>query len=799
MSEKIVEKITIWGVVQGVGFRPFVSKLGNRMEMDGEVCNSGGLVEIVVKDTAERLDAFVGALQKEKPLPAEIVHIRRERLPDRELHGFRILHSLEGDDRAALIPADLAFCPDCIREMHDPGNPRYLHPFISCMACGPRYTIMDRIPYDRGNTAMDEFPMCDFCEDEYTDRCDRRYHAQTISCHDCGPVLRYRLAHGAERFKIAAEQVKTDVPVNETIRRQVLQPLQIAEALIKAGKIIAFKGIGGYNLVCDPKQEAAVKTLRKMKGREEKPFAVMFRDVEQIQMNCEMTGEERELLTSSARPIVLLPKKGEPFCYDTCRTSRYVGAFLSSMGAQQLLLEACGPLIVTSANKSEFPIIRDDREILIFLEEEEALAEAEHGEPRLAGIFYHDRGIRATVDDSVVRVIDGNPQITRRSKGYAPVPLYLKNAEPDSADAVGSMIFAAGGELKNSLCLSKGPFAYVSQYFGDLDNDRVFANYKETAERMEGFFRIRPELAVCDLHPLYHSTKFAEQYAAKRQIPLLHVQHHHAHIASVMAEHNLTGPVIGVSFDGTGYGTDGTIWGSEFLICRGSVFERAAHLEPIKMLGGDSSMKEGWKSALCYLHHLGMHSSRPEAPLVYAALDQGINAIRSSSMGRLFDAAAAFLGLCERNRYEGECAVMLENAAAEALNSGMEPTPMKFALCMENGKLLLSAEPIFSALRTAESVPAAALGFHYAVAEAIRTVCGKIRDERGIDRVALSGGVFQNKILMERTLLRLREDAFVSYYNISVSPNDGGICLGQIYIAEEYRKCGKEGETLHAV
>ena len=792
MNNAVVVKITIWGIVQGVGFRPFAAKLANRMGIQGQVCNSGGLVEIIVKSSREQVKAFIEALKAEKPLPAEIVHIKTEELPDREMKGFVIVHSQNGDDEAALIPADLAFCPDCLREMQDPENPRYLHPFISCMACGPRYTIIDRIPYDRENTAMIDFPMCDFCGSEYTDGKDRRFHAQTISCHDCGPVLEYRLAEGVSVSGIGFGLEKG--VVSPQIQKQVLQPLEIAEQLIKSGQIIAVKGVGGYNFLCDPKNENAVKTLRKLKGREEKPFAVMFPDMQEIARVCEVSEAEEKLLTSSARPIVLLKKKGEPFCFDTCRTSRYVGAFLPSMGVQWLLLKACGPLIVTSANKSDFPMIRQDEEMFSFLEQEEKQMAAEGKASRLAGIFYNRREIRVSADDSVVRVIDGSPQMIRRSKGYAPVPLYVKGGK---AGENNGMIFAAGSELKNSFALSKGPFVYISQYFGDLDSGKIFYNYEQNIGRMSDLFRIHPDFAVCDLHPLYHSTKYAEDYAEKKDIPLLRVQHHHAHVASVMAEHDLTGPVIGVSFDGTGYGTDGAVWGSEFLVCEGAVFERAAHLEYIEMLGGDSSMKEGWKSALCYLHHHGMDSSRAEAPLVYAALDRKINTIRSSSMGRLFDAVSAFLGIQEYNRYEGECAVRLENAAAEALEEGREPMDLRLDLIEDGDKLLLSTKSLFEDLKKAVSIPTAALGFHYAVAEAIAEVCLRIGKKKNIQRVALTGGTFQNKILMEQSLKRLREEGFEPYYNISVSPNDGGICLGQTYLAAMYRQSGKEGEISH--
>jgi len=778
MSDQKTVKIKIWGIVQGVGFRPFVAKLADRFEMKGEVLNIGGLVDIILTDTPERIEAFLTALKKEKPVPAEIVHIKMEDLEPRIFESFTILDSDEGDDEAAMIPADLSLCPDCLSELQDPGNPRYMHPFISCMVCGPRYTIIDKIPYDRDNTAMIEFPMCDFCHGEYTDRTDRRYHAQTISCHDCGPMLEYKLTGTKEE------------------RQEAGTPTDWAAMLLRKGKIIALKGVGGYHFVCSPFDETAVKNLRRLKIREEKPFAVMFRDMEQIREYCHVNQTEAELLLSSAKPIVLLERRRE-ICGEVYKTSRFIGAFLPSMGVQFMLTDSCGPLIMTSANLSDMPIIKDDQEMFRL---QDSLNREPDGEKLLSAVFYNKRKIRIRLDDSVVRIIDGQPQMIRRSKGYAPVPLYINNRLTKE-----DMILAAGGQLKASFSLSKGPFAYISQYFGDLDSVEAGQIYRDNVERMSELFRIRPKLVVSDLHPLYFTTEFAEQYAQKHGIEFLKVQHHHAHVASVVAEHDIQGPVIGVSFDGTGYGTDGAIWGGEFLVCRDTDFRRAGHLEYVKMLGGDSSMKEGWKSAFSYLYHYTMREpADPRWPTVKAGLDYGINTIESSSMGRLFDAFAAFTDIHAYNRYEGECAVMLENSAAEAIDSGLEPWEMAFEL-FEDGmdrrpqnttqekaaqSLLISAKPLFQ--RAEEGILKGvqegriALGFHYAVADMILETCKRIREKESVDTVALTGGVFQNKILMERTLALLRSNGFQPYYNVSVGPNDGGICLGQNYIAMKY-------------
>lgn len=765
MYKKKTVSIKIWGIVQGVGFRPFVAKLADRLALKGEVRNLGGLVEITVTDSSEKIAIFTETLQKEKPKPAEIVHIRINETELKEFSCFTILDSGEGDDEAAMIPADLAVCDDCMREFLDAKNPRYLHPFISCMACGPRYTIIDRIPYDRENTSMIDFPMCDFCKNEYTERSDRRYHAQTISCHDCGPMLYLRDAE----LSAAPHFEEQNLPA----------VIALAARRILEDGVIALKGVGGYYFVCSPLREDAVKKLRLIKQREEKPFAVMFRDITEIESYCYISEEEKKLLSSSARPIVLLERKehDQALCYDVCRTSRFIGAFLPSMSLQYMLLDVCGPLVMTSANLSDMPIIKDDEEMYDL---QKQLA------PPLGinGVFYNERKIRIRMDDSVVRVIDGQPQMIRRSKGYAPVPLYLNKSLSKK-----EMIFAAGGQLKAAFTLTKGPFAYVSQYFGDLEGLEAEKVYSEGFAHMKDLFRIEPNLVVCDLHPLYHTTRFAEDYAKEHSIPLIRVQHHHAHVASVIAENDLKGAVLGVSFDGTGYGTDGAIWGGEFLLCEGTGFERKAHLEYIKMLGGDSSMKEGWKSAMSYAKHSGCDSrfkDDPAWPIVQAGLGNDINTIKSSSMGRLFDAAAAFLGIHNVNRYEGECAILLENKAKEALRHSEPAYPMDFGYSQTQEGTEILATPIFRSMERAiaeeTDTSSVALGFHKAVARMILAVCRK----EAVKQVALTGGVFQNKILMEETLRLLREADFEVYYNISVGPNDGGISLGQSWLGMEY-------------
>ncbi|MDR3305508.1 MAG: carbamoyltransferase HypF, partial [Clostridiales Family XIII bacterium] len=658
------EVITVSGVVQGVGFRPTVYRIAARMGMKGRVRNMGGAVQMIVTDSPARIDGFAEAVVSGKPLMSRIDRIDRKVIGTVLFSDFSIEASSRTEDEIAIVPADIAICGDCAREFHDPGNPRFHHPFISCTNCGPRYTIMERLPYDRDTTAMDPFAMCAFCEGEYTNPGARRYHAQTISCHACGPQPIFAVNGGDDMAPSAVSGI-------------LMKTAAVAAAIdvIRGGGVIALKGVGGYYLACSPFDPQAVSTARRIKAREQKPFAVMFPDEEQAREYCFLSPLEADELTSPRRPIVLLERRpAAAFAPGVCSTSRFVGALLPSFGLQMLLTDALGPLVMTSANLSDFPIITKDGEM-------SALAARN---PDIAGVLSSERAIAAGLDDSVLRVIDGTPQLIRRARGYVPSPVYIKNTERLTKH---HCVFSAGGHLKSVFALSKGSFSYLSRHLGDMDGLESERLYEDTFRRMKTFFGIEPGLVVCDLHPRYFPTRFAEEYARGAGPDLLYVQHHHAHTASVMAEHGLDGPVIGVSFDGTGYGTDGAIWGGEILICEGAAFERFSHLKYVEMLGGDASVKEGVKSALSHLlaenrkpdasefeidmteifafckaeGTLEGHPGRREAE---AAIRSGTGTVKSSGMGRLFDAAAAMLGIHSVNRYEGECAVMLENAAA---------------------------------------------------------------------------------------------------------------------------------------
>ncbi|MEI8216799.1 MAG: carbamoyltransferase HypF [Eubacteriales bacterium] len=817
----ITVNIKLWGIVQGVGFRPFVAKLAKAMDIKGKVRNQGGLVEIIITDTEDRIDLFISTIKANKPAPAEIVHLEKSVVATEEFSGFDISESGEEFEGIAMIPSDLAICPACVEEIYDKTNRRFRHPYNSCMICGPRYSLTRDIPYDRHNTTMNEFEMCSQCKEEYTDIDNRRFHAQTISCHDCGPYNEFAYFEQVDVEKpedetdnnsksdISNSDIDNKVDGNRKLTRYDKEnesAISKAVDLINSGGILALKGTGGYYLACSAVSDQACKNLRKMKKREEKPFGVMFRGMEQIKKYCQCTKEEEELLTSNARPIVLLEKNlnsgSMQVSESVSKSSRYIGAFLPSIGIQYLILDKTGPLVMTSANAPSQPIIISDEEIKEVLNNEVKGCEKgtkgfENNKKTRIGMLYHQREIITRLDDSVVRVIDHQPQMIRRSKGYAPVPLFIngeefvnRNGESENTGGIpNTSILAMGGQLKSAFTLTSGNYAYTSEFLSDLDSYENTSIYEERLEKLQTLLKIKPSLIVCDNHPLYFTTKLAKEIGARENIKVIMVQHHHAHIASVMAEHDIKGSVIGFSFDGTGFGTDRNIWGSEILICQNAEFARMGHLEYVSMLGGDSSMKEGWKSCFSYLEAFGLADTSgindPRFEIVKAALTNNINSIRSTSMGRLFDGISSLIDIHHENSYEGECAIMLENFAAKAINEGIAPYGMKFevdAMNIFSPKAVLQS--IIKGKQEGASKEAMALGFHNAVAELILECSLRIRQKEDINQVALSGGVFQNKILMEKTLELLRKEGFETYYNISVPPNDGGISLGQAYIGK---------------
>ena len=740
--------VQISGVVQGVGFRPCLVRLAREYGITGFVKNECGHVFVEAYAPKNALLRFLEAIQERAPAASRI--FRQEQ----EIHclsnaeepplDFSILQSESRCGGIVTPSPDIATCDDCRRELFSPGNPRYRNAFISCTNCGPRYSILHAIPYDRGNTSMDIYPLCPLCAEEYQTPSNRRFHAQTVCCNDCGPILEYLDREGNARG---------DKALPEAIRA------------LRGGNIVAVKGIGGYHFACDPYNNSAVAALRALKGRECKPFAAMFRDMEDIRAHCAISPEEETLLTSPARPIVLLLRVSDRLSPLVYRNSPYLGAFLPYTPLQHLLLQESGPLVMTSANLTSLPIIMEDRAILRFF--------SEHNE--LFGVLCHDRGILRRLDDSVAMVVRGKTHILRRARGYVPLPI--------SCPSGGAELIACGSQDKNTVCLHKDGLLYPSGEIGDLDSVEMLCAYRRAVKDMRETLRITPQLAVCDIHPGYESSRYAKSMC----IPVMETQHHHAHIASVMAEHGLTGSVIGVAFDGTGYGTDGTVWGGEFLIVSSASFRRATHLKPVLLLGSDNSVKQGWKTALCMLYDAGLEIPVDDrTQLVAAALQNDIHTIRSSSMGRVFDAVSAMLGICEESGYNGQCAIELEYAAMQYLLSGGQAEPLPYSLKKMDETMVIDFAPCFRELYArlcqGDNAGMLALRFHRTVCRMVADACTMLRERYGIGDVALSGGVFQNRILLEETIPLLEELGFAVYINSQVPAGDGGLSLGQAYI-----------------
>ncbi len=736
--------ITILGVVQGVGFRPFVARIAEELGVTGVVMNNGGIVEIFAEATDKAMDCFIHRLKSRQPSGADVTKVIVRSVEPRKFNGFQIVESVVTSEETPLIPPDLPICEDCLRELDEPSDRRYAYPFISCVACGPRYSIIEQLPYDRCNITMEDFSMCCSCYTEYTTN-TRRRHAQTISCRDCGPQLIFET--GGQKYE-----------KEEALEKGI--------AMLHSGAVLALKGIGGYQFTCLPENQESVEHLRAMKHRDKKPFAVMFPGMGSIRSVCKASDEEEELLRSPARPIVLLNKKKDAFCSSLSSESRFLGAFLPYTGLHRLLVEACGPLVMTSGNFSNEPIITDDEEILHFKSE------------FLDGVLYHLRRIVTPLDDSVARVIGSKTQLVRRSRGYVPMPvdLEVKTKKP---------VLAMGGDLKSCFCLMKDGRAYLSQYFGDLEEYAVTSVYRENLDRMKRLFRIEPSVIACDLHPGYFTTRMAKELGK----PLFPVQHHHAHIASVMAEHGLSG-CIGAAFDGTGYGTDGCVWGGEILVCKGADYVRSAHLEYVTLCGGDRASKDAGMTALCYLDAAGIEVPGGNGALVQVALKNKVNTFQSSSMGRLFDAVSAVLKLRIENTYEGECAIALENEAARAQFEGIVPYPLEFELIYTDSAIQINqikiVKEIYEASAKRENTGSLALGFHLAVSRMLLKVCRLLRENGGENRVALSGGVFSNLLLTRECLRLLKDDGFAVYVNSAVPCNDGGISLGQAWLCAQH-------------
>lgn len=723
---------SIQGAVQGVGFRPFVYRLAQQGGLGGWVANTGAGVELEVEGDGAALAEFEGKLESEKPQHCLIAGLERLELPAAGESGFQIRQSGEGGEKRALVLPDLATCAECLREIFDKRDRRYRYPFTNCTHCGPRYSIVTDIPYDRWNTTMRNFPLCWRCFEEYGDPRDRRFHAQPVACPDCGPRLQWLNASGAALGE--AEDA-----------------LQMAAEALRAGRIVALKGLGGFQLLVDARNQDAVELLRLRKHREEKPFAVMTPSLESALALCAVSAAEEELLVSAAAPIVLLEKRAHgEIAHAVAPRNPYLGVMLPYTPLHHLLLDALGfAVVATSGNLGEEPILID---------EDEAVGKL----GRIAdGFLVHDRPIARPVDDSVVRMMAGRPSLLRRARGYVPMPVRV--SQPLRP------VLAVGGQLKNTVAVAAGREVFVSQYIGDLTNTATYERFTETVDDAMRLHQVQAERVVCDAHPDYTSTRFAERSGMR----LASVQHHHAHVLSVMAEQGIHEPVLGVSWDGTGFGEDRTIWGGEFLVVDSGGYARVAHLRPFPLPGGDRAALDPRRAAYG-LHFAWRGLAGLDAPQpVVRMLMNNFHSPMTSSVGRLFDAVAWLLRVAVYNSYEGQSAMQLEFAITHDPRAVAYPFPLVGRM-LDWGPML---EALLADRDSGVQVGVIAARFHRALVEGIVSVAR----ESGIPRVALTGGCFQNKWLTELAVVRLREEGFAVYWHEKVPANDGGLALGQIW------------------
>jgi len=752
-------KIIVRGVVQGVGFRPFVYRLARSHDLGGYVANTDQGVTIEVQGEKARVAEFLDRLRTDHPPLAEITDVEIAELPLNSRKAFSIEGSTSVGEEEALVTPDVATCDDCLRELRDQDDRRYRYPFINCTNCGPRFTIIAHLPYDRPRTTMRAFRMCPACDAEYHDPADRRFHAQPNACPVCGPSLTYVAEDGSE------------------VRGA--DPLAAAVDALRAGKVIAVKGLGGVHLACDARRDDVVARLRARKDREEKPLAIMVSGMEEVEALCEVCPEERALLVSPRRPIVLMRKRqGAEISDLVAPHQKYLGVMLPYTPLHHLLLRDSGMvLIMTSGNRSEEPIVHTNPGALDRLT---SIAD---------GFLLHDREIETRCDDSVTRVWRGKELIVRRSRGYAPLPIEM----PVGCDR---SILACGGELKNTFCLTRGSEAILSHHIGDLKEEPAFDSFVQGIEHLRRLFHIDVQVVTHDLHPDYLSTRYALSLEGVRNVG---VQHHHAHVASCLAEHGRDEPVIGISFDGAGYGPDGTIWGGEFLIADLGGYERAGRLAHLSMPGGDRATEEPWRMALSLLYRVFGEDLPPLRcaavrererrgwPVLARMIDVGLRTPLTSSAGRLFDAVASLAGVRDYISYEGQAAIELEMAADER-----EPGAYSFGLSVEPGEdgkevLVVDPEPmvheLVSDLLAGQEASIVAARFHRGLAQITGQTAQRIRDRGGPGTAVLTGGVFQNMFLCELVAGELEERGFEVLVHSRVPPNDGGISLGQAAVA----------------
>lgn len=755
------EMIRVYGIVQGVGFRPFVSREASDLGLCGTVANKGSYVEIHAQGSEKAVEELKKALENRPPERSVIMEIISARADEPPFDSFEIIDS-EKEKGDIFVSPDIAVCEKCKGELFDKTNRRYLHPFINCTQCGPRLTIMDSMPYDRVRTTMADFPMCKDCEEEYTDPATRRYDAQPVCCNECGP----------EVYIIGSE-------------KKGAEAITATREAVMAGKIIAIKGIGGFHLCCDAKNESAVKRLRELKNRPAKPLAVMLKDISAVRRECDFGEVQEKLLTGWQKPIVLLDKKTSgSLCESVAPDNPTVGVMLPYAPLHLLLfdyddgVEMTDSLVMTSGNVRGAPICRND---------EDALSE-------IAGfcdlILSHNRRILIRSDDTVMDTFEGKPYIIRRSRGYAPLPVMTSCSDKGQTLAI-------GGELKNTFCIRKGSLYYLSSYVGDMADIRTVKALEESVKRMCELLEATPQNVVCDMHPKYNTVAFAEGL----DLPLKKVQHHYAHILSCMAENDYSEKVIGVSYDGTGFGTDGTIWGGEILLCDRTGFERMGSIKPFMQVGGDLSSKEGWRIAamitgsaygerggeIC--EKLGICTAK-EYKLLSVMAEKKVNAVSSTSAGRLFDAASAVLGIRRFSTFEGEASMALQFAAEKF---SREPfgiyEPMEKLTAEKEGRIMLCTQALIKRLcqgmQNGEDKNRLSYEFHSLLADMTAQACRTISERTGVKVCALSGGVFQNKLLLKMVKCRLEKMGLRVLIHSLVPANDGGIALGQAFYLNE--------------
>jgi hydrogenase maturation protein HypF len=771
-------RFVVTGVVQGVGFRPYVYRMATELGLVGLVGNDSSAVFLEVQGPVDLLEEFTQRLVEQAPPLAGVQEVRAEVIPSTSAEeGFRIVPSRQADGARSPIPPDIATCAECFTELFDPTGRRYRHPFITCINCGPRYTIIRTLPYDRPATTMAGFPMCDRCAQEYQDPADRRFHAQPIACPDCGPTL---------RFDSLSESVPEAAEFPALTRSDAA--ILAAQQALAAGKIVAIKGIGGYHLACALKSEEAVDRLRSRKGRAAKPFAVMVADLSVARWLARFDHTEAEVLRSPARPILLLPRRlGAPVAAGVAgkegSRSPWIGLMLPYSPLHHLLFEPVPgadtypphAVVLTSANLEGEPICHSDEEAARRLP---GLADA---------VLTHDRPIHVPCDDSVVRVVGGRVLPIRRSRGYAPLPVDLGRAVPT--------VLAVGGELKNTFCLTVGRHAYNSAHLGDMGSAATLGAFERSVGQLTGMQTTQPQRLAADLHPGYLTRGWAEGTAGERPVDL--VQHHHAHVVSLLAEHGRLGrPIIGIAFDGTGYGTDGTVWGGEVLLLGADSqrFVRAGHLAPVSLVGGDLAVRNPWRMALSHLRAAGIEwdadlppvsaATPAELRLLRSQLDSGAGCVPCTSAGRLFDAVASLLGVRHRIDYEGQAAIELEVLAESAEDFEGAPPRLRLPVAADG---VLDPAPLLAGLVAGlrDGTPTALLAaaFHTALAEAVAEVAAMIGHEHAVGLVGLTGGVFQNVLLLRQCEELLQSQGFEVLAHRLVPPNDGGLALGQAAVS----------------